>query len=115
MASSASMPLLSLDRVAIIVARSRTGPVLCPFFGKCDGVWIIETRTAVGEFHGNPERTAQALCDLLLALRPTRLICSFIGKKEKQRLSEAGIDIRLGSCACPIDELVADFERLIGA
>lgn len=115
MASSSSMPLPSFGRIAIIVTRSRAGPVLCPFFGKCDGVWTIESGTDAVEFHGNPKRTPDALCDLILAVRPTRLICSFIGKKEKQRLSDAGIDVRLGSCACPIDELVSGFEKLVAA
>lgn len=115
MVSPSCVPLPSSGRIAIIVARSRAEPVLCPFFGKCDGVWTIEAETNAVKFHGNPKRTSDALCDLILAIRPTRLICSFIGKKEKRRLSDAGVDVRLGSCACPIDELVSSFEKLAAA
>lgn len=115
MASPVPMPLHSSDRTAVIVAKLGTGPVLCPFFGKCDGVWTVEAGTGAVEFHANPQRTSDALCDLILAIHPARLICSFIGKREKRRLSGAGIDVRLASCAHPIEELVTGFEGLAAA
>jgi hypothetical protein len=52
------------------------------------------------------------MCDLLLELKPGRIICGFIGGPEVQRLRGAKIDIRLGSCNCPVDELVASFSTL---
>lgn len=63
-------------------------------------------------FHPNTERTARSLSELIRAIGTDRLVCSFIGKAEKESLRAAGIDIRVGSCACAIDELVASFPTL---
>lgn len=55
---------------------------------------------------------AKPLCELILELRPQRLICGFIDEREKERLCAAGVDIRLGSCAYSVDELVTSFASL---
>jgi hypothetical protein len=39
-------------------------------------------------------------------------LCGFIATGEKKVLRAAGIDIRVGSCACAVDELVASFSTL---
>ncbi|SHK21780.1 Predicted Fe-Mo cluster-binding protein, NifX family [Roseomonas rosea] len=102
----------SASRIAITVMKSEASPALCPFFGKCDGIWIVDTSTGVTEFRANPQRTPAALCDLILSANPGRLICSFIGDVEKRRLCSAGVDVRLGSCVNAIEELVASFQQL---
>lgn len=94
-------------RTAIIVVDPGSGPALCPFFGKCDGVILINGADGSSEFRRNEHKTADAICDLLLRLRPERVVCGYIGAAETQRLRAAGIDVRLGSCTCPIDELAA--------
>lgn len=94
-------------RIAIVVMDSASGPALCPFFNKCDGVLLVDGPNISREFHPNIGKTSEATCDLILGLRPDRVICGFIGAEEKRRLSGAGIDVRLGSCACPIEELAA--------
>ncbi len=103
------------SRIAITVMKSEPTPLLCPFFGKCDGILILDPGTGTPEFCANRQRTPAALCDLILAARPGRLICGFIGDAEKQRLRASGIDIRLGSCTCTIDHLVASFQDLAAA
>lgn len=112
MVSSICLSPPPTSRIAITVMRSGPSRMLCPFFGKCDGIWIADAGTGATEFRSNPERTAAALCDLILAARPARLICGFVGDAEKQRLRAVGIDVRLGSCACTIEELVACFDDL---
>ena len=102
-------------RIAITVARSGFRSTLCPFFGKCDGVLVFDSDTGAAEFHVNPARTAAAICDLIIAARPTRLICGFIGETEKRKLRTAGIDVRLGSCVRAVEELVASFHELAAA
>lgn len=97
---------------AILVIKTRSGPVLCPFFGKCDGVLLIDHAGKSINFHDRDRSGAKSLCDLILELKPAGLVCGFIGEAEKQRLREAGIDARLGSCSCSIDELFADFQNL---
>ncbi|MDF2117842.1 NifB/NifX family molybdenum-iron cluster-binding protein [Roseiarcaceae bacterium H3SJ34-1] len=87
-------------------------PLLCPFFGKCDGVLLVNAADGSKEFHPRDRSGAKSMCDLLLELKPGQVICGFIGKPEKQKLSAAGIDVRVGSCSCPIDELVASFSGL---
>ena len=102
-------------RVAITVLKSGASSVLCPFFGKCDGVLVVDPDVAVTEFYANPTRTAVAICDLIIAARPSRLICGFIGEAEKRKLRAAGIDVRLGSCVCAVEDLVASFHDLAAA
>jgi predicted Fe-Mo cluster-binding NifX family protein len=84
-------------------------PMLCPFFGKCDGLFLIDADSGRKKFLRNERRTAQCLCQLIVEARPDRLICGFIGEPEKRKLQTAGIDIRLGSLTCSVDELVACF------
>ena len=95
----------------MLVMNSGQGPTLCPLFAKCDGVLLVEPDGSTS-YHPNTERTARSLSELVRAIGADRLVCSFIGKAEKKTLRGAGIDIRVGSCACAIDELVASFSNL---
>lgn len=87
------------------------GLTLCPVFAKCDGVLLIEPDGSRG-YYPNTEGTARSLSELILNTRSERLLCGFIATGEKKVLRTAGIDIRVGSCACAIDELVASFSTL---
>jgi hypothetical protein len=97
---------------AILVINSHSGPMLCPFFQKCDGVLLIDGARQSKEFHQRDRSSAKPLCDLIVELKPRALICGFVGEAEKQKLRDAGIDVRLGSCSCSIDELLAGFQSL---
>jgi hypothetical protein len=97
---------------AMLVINSRSGPVLCPFFSKCDGVLLIDRMGKPIGFHHCDRSDAQSLCDLIVALNPVALVCGFISKVEKRRLHRAGIDVRLGSCSCSIEQLFAGFHNL---
>ena len=96
-------------RTALTIARVGAETVLCPFFGKCDGLLIVDTASGAREFVANGERTPQSLCEIILKARPDRLICGFIHEEEKQRLLAAGIDVRVGSCCDCVQDLVACF------
>jgi hypothetical protein len=86
--------------------HSGVEPVLCPFFGKCEGILILDAESGSKEFRRNEgRRTPECVCDLILAAKPHRLVCGYIGGAERRRLEAAGIDVRLDSCACPIDKL----------
>jgi predicted Fe-Mo cluster-binding NifX family protein len=110
MADQISTPRVA-SRIAVTVMelRSGSGPVPCPFFGKCDGIVVHVADTDAREFHRNPPRTPQSLCDLLLATGVDGLICGTISDLEIRRLRAAGIDVRLGSGRYSVDELVACF------
>ena len=99
-------------RIAILVMASDEGPVLCPFFGKCDGFLVLDPLAPAAEFHCNKHRTADDLCDRIVRSGANAVVCGFIGKAEKRRLLAADIDVRLGSCTCSVDELVAGFANL---
>jgi hypothetical protein len=64
------------------------------------------------EFHAHDRSGAKSVCDLILELKPDRMICGFIAAPETQRLRGAGIDVRLGSCSCSIDELLTSIFSL---
>jgi hypothetical protein len=113
MAASAS-PERS-HRTAFLIMHSNGEAGLCPFFGKCDGILVINAHDRSHVFHPNSERTAQAVCDLVLSTGADRLVCGFITEPEKRRLRAAGIDVRMGSCACGVEQLAADFEQLPSA
>jgi predicted Fe-Mo cluster-binding NifX family protein len=87
------------------------GLTLCPVFAKCDGVLLIEPDGSRG-YYPNTKGTARSLSELVLNTRSERLLCGFIATGEKKVLRAAGIDIRVGSCACAVDELVASFSTL---
>lgn len=98
--------------IGVLVSRTRKKTVLSPFFAKADGLLIIDPITHAREFQNNAERTSDSTCALILASGTTRLVCGFIAKPDRDRLSELGVDIRLGSCALRIDSLVREFETL---
>lgn len=103
-----------MPRTAVLVMNSGATVLLCPFFDKCDCVLLI-AEDGSQELHARDRSARQSTCDLLLAIEPARVICGYIGEPDKQRLHAAGIDVRLGSCACPVDELIATFPSLPAA
>lgn len=101
-------------RTAVLVMSTGHGLTLCPLFAKCDGVLLIEPDGS-RSYYPNTEGTARSLTDLVLNTRSERLLCGFIAAAEKGALRAAGMDIRVGSCACAVDELVASFQTLPAA
>lgn len=97
------------SRIAVTVMDFGSGPTPCPFFGKCDGILVLDSDTGAREFHENPPRTPKTLCDVILASGADGLVCGFIAEPEIIRLRAAGIDVRLGSGKCSVEELAACF------
>jgi predicted Fe-Mo cluster-binding NifX family protein len=86
-------------------------PRLCPFFNKCDGLLLVDSDGSKA-FHPHDRSSAKPACELVLKLQPRQLICGFIGEPERKKLVAAGIDVRMGSCSCSVDELVNSFSAL---
>ena len=99
-------------KTAVLVMSLDSIPMLCPFFAKCDGVLMFNAADGSKEFHPRDRAGASLACDFVLELKPRRLICGFIGEPEKEKLRAAGIDVRLGSCNCSVDDLVTSFTSL---
>jgi hypothetical protein len=99
-------------RIALVVVHSNGQLTLCPFYAKCDGILVIDPCADSPQFHPTTEHTADAICDVVLKTRARRLICGFVSDSEKQKLWSRGIDVRLASCACQLDELAAGFDDL---
>lgn len=102
-------------RTAVAVMRLDRGLALCPFFGKCEGVLVIDHGTGAREFHASEGRSPEAMCDAILKSGASRLILGFVAQPEARKLRAAGIDIRIGSCACTLEELVESFDDLSAA
>ena len=102
-------------RTAVTVMNSEAGPALSPFFGKCDGVMIFDGAGGAMAFYPNRDCTAESMCNLLLEIRPHRLVCGFIAAPEKTKLRAVGIEVRLGSCTRAVAELVGRFDALVAA
>jgi predicted Fe-Mo cluster-binding NifX family protein len=101
------------QQVVLLVMHSDGGAAaLCPFFAKCDGVLVIDPRNKPQEFHRIERRAAGAVCDMILKTGAKRLICGFVGEPETRKLRAAGIDVRLGSCACAVEDLATRFDDL---
>lgn len=97
---------------AVTVMDSGPQLVLCPFFGKCDGLLLFGADHGPPLFLANAAKTSEWLCHLLIETMPRRLICGFVGQKEARALRSAGIDVRLALFGCSLEELVDGFERL---
>jgi predicted Fe-Mo cluster-binding NifX family protein len=100
---------------AVLVTNAGTAYAVWPFFGKCDGVLIVDLIRDSTKFLLNEHQTADALCDLIVKSGISRLVCGFISETDKNRLRSAEIDVRLGSCACSVNDLVANFDELLVA
>ena len=112
MADASSASSGAAAQTAMLVMNSGSVPLLSPFFSKCDGVLLIDAANEPREFHPRHRAGAKSVCDLILELKPRQCICGFIGETEKHKLRAAGIDVRLGSCNCSVNELVASFSSL---
>ena len=109
----AASPILDTPRkTALLVMRAKGKTTLCPFFGKCDGLVIFDPNDGSREFHANAEHSAERMCELILRSGVRRLVLGFLPGAAARRLQAAGVDMRLGSCACALEELAAHFEVL---
>lgn len=112
MADRESVATSPAPRTAVTVMRSGPDVSMCPFFGRCDGIVLIDPAAGTRDFLHNEDRTNTTLCEVILGARPERLVCGFIGETDKRKLRAAGIDVRLGSCACSVNELIESFDTL---
>lgn len=100
------------NATAFLIMNTDGEPTLCPFFGKCDGLVVVEPGSFRREFSANTERTAKDMCALIVESGARRLVLGFVPDAIAKKLRDVGVDIRLGSCACGIDELAMRFEDL---
>lgn len=112
MASIASPTTDRKYSVALLVARDQRRYALSPFFAKSDGLLVVDPVERRRRYRANAARTSESACDLILASGATRLICGYVAVPDRDRLRAAGIDVRLGSCARTVNELVTSFETL---
>lgn len=112
MASTASTTPDRTNCIAVLVARHRRRFVLSPFFAKSDGLLVVDPVQRRRLYRANVARTSESACDLILANGATRLICGYVAVPDRDRLLAAGIDVRLGSCARRVKDLVISFENL---
>lgn len=115
MTSTALLPPDRTRRIGVLVARNQYRTMLSPFFAKCDGLLVVDPDARTRDYRTNAERTGEAICNMILASGITRLICGFVAEPDRKRLSESGIDIRIGSGARSVNALIRMFETLPAA
>lgn len=116
MAAPLSEPLtLERPRTGVLVALGAQGPMLSPFFARCDGLVVFASGREPETYAAEPGACEQAICDLILKSGVERLVCGFIAAPERQALRARGVDVRVGSCLESIAALVARFESLASA
>ncbi|MBI1213490.1 MAG: hypothetical protein GC190_18675 [Alphaproteobacteria bacterium] len=101
--------------IAVTVVRAGAEFLPCPFYGRCDGLLVMDAQGGVVSFASNAPHNVGYLSSLILQTGVKRLICGFIPDDELLRLRAAGVDVRLCSCACGVDELIVDFAQLPSA
>lgn len=110
--STVAGPAAAAGRIALLVMNAHSVPVLSPFFNKCEGVLLVDTIGRSTEFHPRDRTGVRSVRDLLVQLKPKYLICGYVGEEEKRALQACGIDVRLGSCNCTVDELATRVHTL---
>jgi hypothetical protein len=104
MAKLTSKPLAQeAARTGVMVAMRAEGPILCPFFARCDGVVVFSADGAIETFPAGPASGERSICDVITESGIERLVCGFI------------VDVRLGSCREAIAALAARFDTLPSA
>ena len=101
-----------MAKIAFTVARNEDDTPLSPFFGKARWILVVDPATGRKSYFRNRGWTSEWACATVLAYAVDGLVCAYIDSAALRRLTEAGIDVRLASCARPVNELVAAFAQL---
>ena len=101
-----------MAKIAFTIARNEDDTPLSPFFGKARWLLVLDPATGWKSYIRNRGWTSEWMCATALAYAVDGLVCAYIDSAALCRLTEAGIDVRLASCARPVTELVAAFARL---
>jgi len=105
-------PTASAGRIVVLVMNAGSVPVLSPFFAKCEGVLLLDPAEPSPEFYPRDRTGVKSICDIITELKPEYVICGYVGEAEKRRLRASGIDVRLGSCSCSVEELATRVRKL---
>ena len=101
-----------MAKIAFTAARNEDDTPLSAFFGKARWLLVVDPETGQKSYIRNRCWTSEWVCATALACGVDALACAYIDSAALRRLTEAGIDVRLASCARPVTELVAAFARL---
>ncbi len=104
-----------MPRIALTVHHARPDAHLSPFFGKAQGLVVLDPALSERIYLPNAGWSADWVCATLLSSGVRRLICSYVDGRSMRRLGRAGIDVRLGPCSRPAESLVDRFRHLPAA
>ena len=99
-------------RTAFTVWNTTAGPVLSPFFARCQFVLIVDPPGAEQEWIRNFEGSSKLVCAWIIAARVGRVICGFVDEAAFAVLRAAGVDVRVGPCDVPVRDLVGVLDAL---
>jgi predicted Fe-Mo cluster-binding NifX family protein len=104
--------ICAMPKVALTVHHNRLDAPLSPFFGKAQGLVILDPALPERTYLPNAGWSADWVCVTLLAHGVRHLICAYIDGRSMRRLERAGIDVRLAPCSRPAESLVDQFQSL---
>ncbi len=101
-----------MPRIALTVHHARPDAHLSPFFGKAQGLVVLDPALSERIYLPNAGWSADWVCATLLASGVRRLICSYVDGRSMRRLGRAGIDVRIAPCSQPAVSFVDQFQCL---
>lgn len=98
--------------IALIVRSGAPKARLSPFFAKASGVMLVEPDSDDTRYIANDDGTSEGMCREILGHRVQRVVVGYIDAPAAHRLTKAGLDVRLGPCSLPVEDLIARFDEL---
>jgi len=100
-------------RTALTVRNTPVGPMLSPFFAKCQFVLFVDSVVNAAEWIRNYEGRAALIAAWIREGAVEHAICGHIDPATAAALAAAGIDVRVGPCTVPVEHLIASFDWLL--
>ena len=101
-ANAAARSSVAVVRTAVLVMNSGSVPLLCPFFEKCDGIFLTNSADGSKEFRPCDRSSAKSAHDVILKLKPDGLSVASLMDQTRGSFGPPGL-VQLFSCRQRVD------------